>query len=58
MSWAASHLTNRKELHQAVEKERFLKAERGWKKEIISKECTVLGKITFPRGNGRNVWTG
>ena len=44
------HLANRKELHQAVEKERFLKVEWEWKKEIIGKECLVSDKVAFLKG--------
>ena len=49
MNQAASHLANRKELHQAVKKERFLKVEREQKK-VISKEAIVLGKVALLRG--------
>ena len=45
----SSPSSNKKELPQAVERNGFLKAERGWKKEIISKECIVSGKVTFLR---------
>lgn len=38
MNWAAFHLASRKELHQAGKNERFLKTERGQKKEIMSKK--------------------
>ena len=34
MNRAPAHLANRKELWRAIEKERFLKAERGWGKEV------------------------
>ena len=44
------HLANRKELYQAVEKERFLKVEWEWKKEIIGKECLVSDKVAFLKG--------
>lgn len=44
------HLTNRKELHRPTEKESFLKAERGRKKEVIRKECVVSGKAALLRG--------
>ena len=37
MNWAASHLAKRKELPGAVQNGRFLKAERGWHKEVINK---------------------
>lgn len=50
-------LANRKELCQAVEKEcwMFLKAERGQKKEIISKGCIVSGKVTLLRGTKKSI---
>lgn len=44
------HLANRKELHQTVEKERFLKGEWEWKKEIIGKECLVSDKVALLKG--------
>ena len=46
MNWAPS---NRKEFCRAVEKERFLKAESGQKKQIIRKECIVSGKVSLLR---------
>ena len=54
--------STRKELHQAAEKERLSKAERERgsqkkkkkKKEIISKECIVLGNFTFFMGMERD----
>lgn len=42
---AASHLSSRGELQRATEKERFLKAQREWKKEIIIKEAIVLALL-------------
>ena len=42
------HLANRKELHWAVEKERF--CGKGEEKEIISKEWIVSGKVALLRG--------
>lgn len=50
-------LANRKELCQAVEKEcwMFLKAERGQKKEIVSKGCIVSGKVTLLRGTKKSI---
>ena len=54
MNWAAFHLASRKELHQAGKNERFLKTERGQKKEIVSKKkkkkSIVSGRITLLRG--------
>lgn len=50
MNLPVSHLANTKELHRAGEKERVLQAEREWKKKVISRECIVLGKVTFPGG--------
>ena len=52
MNQAAAHLAI--ELPQAVENKWFLKAERGLKKEIISKECIASGKVTFLRGLERS----
>ena len=49
MNQATSHLARRKELCQAVEKERFLKVERGQRKKIIGKELIVSGKMAFPK---------
>lgn len=48
MNWAASHLTNRRELCPAVEKEMFLKAERRQKKEIISKNYWQEFQVMSP----------
>ena len=42
MNRAASPLANTEELHRAAEKERFLKAEREQKKEIISKKIALF----------------
>ena len=53
MNWAAFHQANRKELHQAVEKEKFLK---GAEKGDINKECSVLGKVALLRGMERVCW--
>lgn len=47
------HLASRGELQRATEKERLLKVERVGKREIISKESIVLGKVTLVRGTGR-----
>ena len=58
MKWAATHLAIRKKLCQAVEKKKCLKVERGWRKEVISNEYIVLGKVTFLRGMGRIYWEG
>lgn len=41
---------NRKKFYKAVEKKRFLKAESGWEKEIINKQCIVSGKVAFLQG--------
>lgn len=42
--------SNRREIHQAAEREKFAKAERGWKKESIHTECIVSGEVAFLRG--------
>lgn len=47
MNEAAFDLASRKELCQAVGKQRFIMMERGQKKEIISEECIVSGKVTL-----------
>lgn len=54
MNQAASHLENRAEFCQAVEKEMFLKVEKGQeKKGNYYKRTHVLGKVTFL---GRTDW--
>ena len=60
MNWAAFHLASRKELHQAGKNERFLKTERGQKKEIVSKKKKKKKMHCFrqdypPKGNGRDL---
>lgn len=35
MNWEASHLADREEFQRAMEKERLLKAEREWDKEVF-----------------------
>ena len=37
-------------------KERFLKVEREWKKEMITKECLVLEEVTFLWGAEAVKW--
>ena len=45
MNWAAPYPANRKEIYPAAEMDgKFLKTG-SRKKEVISKECTVLGKV-------------
>ena len=49
--WIRQHAnSNREALPQAEEKRYFLKAERGWKEEIISKERIISGKVAFLEG--------
>ena len=57
-NWPASHGANRKELHQAVEKERLLNLKRGPQKAIISKGWIVSGTVAFLRGNGKGLLAG
>lgn len=53
MNQAVFDLASGKKLHRTVEKERFLKIERGQKKIIISKECIVTSKIVLLRERER-----
>ena len=40
--------SNKKELQRATEKEKILKAERGWDKEVIKKKKRIIsGNVTF-----------
>lgn len=47
---AASHRAGRGKLHWAAGKERFLKTEREWKRDIISKECIILDEFALLTG--------
>lgn len=49
MTHAAFDQASRNELCQAAGKQRFLKTERGQKREFVSKECIVSGKVAFLR---------
>ena len=55
MNQAASCLANRKELHQATEKERFLKAERKHKKRKLLAKKALFWQSYPPKGNERGV---
>ena len=57
MNQAAFHLENRKELQKAAEKERFLKTEREWDKEIIN-EKNYFRQGHLPLGEGRSLCGG
>lgn len=48
-----SYLANKKKLHWAIEKGRFLKAERGREKEIIKNGYAGLCKVALLRGTQR-----
>ena len=52
MNQAAFHLKNRKELQKAAEKERFLKAEREWDKEVINEKNGIF-QASSPSFGGR-----
>lgn len=54
MNQAAFHLENRKELQKAAEKERFLKTEREWDKEIVN-EKNYFRQGQLPLGKNRGL---
>lgn len=56
MNPTASHLANRKGCQRAAEKEKLLKAERVWDKEVINKRKDYFkqGYLTLVEGRGQS----
>lgn len=55
MNRAAPHLVSRKELWRALGRERFLKEEKRWDKELVNEKKVILGKVTYLWGTRRFV---